>query len=224
MLYYDIHTHHFRPASDAVAVYNRMLPSSGTFPPDATSPEQRAGSTSCYFSVGIHPWYIDREETERQFSLFRRWIGLPRVVAVGEAGLDKLAAVPFGLQEKVFRYQAAVAEEIRKPLIIHCVKAWGEILALHKNLSPRMPWVIHGFRGNPVLASQLLERGFYLSVSDRFNPGMFSGALLPRLFLETDDREADIKAVYRQAASYFPMDEEMFGRKIAENVREVFSI
>lgn len=224
MLYYDIHTHHFRLQPDTVAVYNRIVPARGASFPDVPAPEQMCGSASWYYSVGIHPWYIDTEETERQFSLFRDRVGLPRVIAVGEAGLDKLAAVPFALQEKVFRYQAAVSEEIRKPLLIHCVKAWGEILAWRKKLSPRMPWVIHGFRGNPVLASQLLEHGFYLSVSDRFNPGVLSGTLLPRLFLETDERETDIKEVYRKAAAYFPAGEETFGRRIRENVREVFSI
>lgn len=224
MLYYDIHTHRFRPEPDTVAVYNRIVPARGASVPYATEPEQTCGSASCYYSVGIHPWYIDAEETERQFSLFRDRVVLPRVIAVGEAGLDKLAAVPFALQEEVFRYQAAVAEELRKPLLIHCVKAWGEMLAWRKKLSPRVPWVIHGFRGNPVLASQLLEHGFYLSVSDRFHPDLLSGELLPRLLLETDDRETDIKSVYRKAASYFPTDEDTFGRKIAENVREVFSI
>ncbi|MCC8172824.1 MAG: TatD family hydrolase [Parabacteroides sp.] len=224
MLYYDIHTHHFRPGPDTVAIYNRIVPASGVSLPDAAEPARTAGAFSCYYSVGIHPWYIDTEETERQFSLFRDCARLPGVIAVGEGGLDKLAAAPLGLQEEVFRYQAAVAEEIRKPMIIHCVKAWGEMLALRKKLSPRMPWVIHGFRGNPVLASQLLEHGFYLSVSDRFHPGIFSEALLPRLFLETDDRETDIRAVYRKAASYFPIDEETLGLQIGENVRRVFSI
>lgn len=224
MLYYDIHTHHFRPQPDTVAVYNRIIPARGASFPDTPAQEQMCASASLYYSVGIHPWYIDTEETERQFSLFRSQVVLPHVIAVGEAGLDKLSAVPFALQEQVFRYQAAVSEEIRLPLLIHCVKAWGEILAWHKKLSPHMPWVIHGFRGNPVLASQLLEHGFYLSVSDRFNPGLLSEGLLPRLFLETDDRKTDIKEVYRKAAAYFPAGEEMFGRKIQENVREVFSI
>ena len=74
------------------------------------------------------------------------------------------------LQKEVFLAQANLAEETHKPLIIHCVKAWADLIACKKAVKPEMPWIIHGFRGNGELASQLVRLGFYLSFGDRFNP------------------------------------------------------
>ena len=94
------------------------------------------------------------------------------VVAIGEAGLDTLAESPMDLQKEVFLAQANLAEETHKPLIIHCVKAWADLIACKKAVKPEMPWIIHGFRGNGELASQLVRLGFYLSFGDRFNPSL----------------------------------------------------
>ena len=71
-----------------------------------------------------------------------------------------------------------------------------------------MPWIIHGFRGNGELASQLVRLGFYLSFGDRFNPSALRAAWLDSLFLETDDKSIDIRGVYQNVAEALDIPEE----------------
>lgn len=221
-MYYNIHTHHLPDDKEITAIYNLSVTAEEISLPSCKKESGRG--ENLFFSAGIHPWYIDSGKTDRQLASFHELINRPCVVAVGEAGLDKLATVPLALQEKLFIAQATVAEETNKPLLIHCVKAWSEIICLRKKLSPRMPWIIHGFRGNPVLAGQLLSHGFYLSVSDRLNEDVLQEEILPRLFLETDDRQVDIRQVYRKVAFSLKMEPERLEESIRENVHRVFSI
>ena len=85
-----------------------------------------------WYSVGIHPWYIASFAASLNDSKarFEELLDHPQVLAVGEAGLDKLAEAPLTLQIEVFEYQARLAEEADKPLIIHLVKAVDELLKL----------------------------------------------------------------------------------------------
>lgn len=243
MVYYNIHTHHQPEANEVVSIFNRLIlpaesdgPGSGRQKAAAGAggpgpsvsepmfPEPPAGSSRVFFSVGIHPWYIDTEDIERQWVTLQVGVRAPGVVAVGEAGLDKLALAPLALQLEIFRRQALLAEECAKPLIVHCVKAWGELMGLRKKMAPRMPWVVHGFRGNRSLARQLTGGGFYLSVGDRFRDEVLVPEVLPYLFMETDDRQVSIRKVYAKAADALEISEPELADRIRENVRRVFLI
>lgn len=75
----------------------------------------------------------------------------------------------------------------------------------HKRLRPKMPWLIHGFRGNIELALQLLSKGMYLSFWFDFVVRPESSELLrnlpeDRIFLETDGAEVDIRIIYEKVA------------------------
>ena len=95
----------------------------------------------------------------------------------------------------------------KKPLVIHCVKAWDELLASHRNLKPETPWLVHGFRGKKELAlQQLLSKGMYLSFWFDFVLRPESAELLrflpkERIFLETDGADVDIKDIYNKVAN-----------------------
>ena len=139
-----------------------------------------------YHSVGIHPWHtieVDSTTIEKLNILATH----PQVIAIGEAGLDALKGAPIDKQIEIFRHHVTLSEKYKKPLIIHCVKAFNEIISLKKQLRPTMPWIIHGFRGKPQLAQQLLDNGFYISLGKHFNPA--SAAIIPpdRLFYESDE-------------------------------------
>ena len=140
------------------------------------------------------------------------------LVPIGGGGLDTLAESPMDLQKEVFLAQANLAEETHKPLIIHCVKAWADLIACKKAVKPEMPWIIHGFRGNGELASQLVRLGFYLSFGDRFNPSALRAAWPDFLFLETDDKSIDIRGVYQNVAEALDIPEEKLRIQIAKNV------
>lgn len=121
-----------------------------------------------WYSVGFHPWDTARSMPDMEY--LRRVASDPRVVAVGEAGIDRLRGADADTQREVFRCQAILAEEVGKPLIIHCVRAWDDIMALRRQLKPAVEWIIHGFRGGAPQAAQLLRSGFMLSLGERHAP------------------------------------------------------
>lgn len=135
------------------------------------------------FSFGIHPW--DTEEAV-DWEEFERFVAHPAVVAVGECGLDRLRGAAPEVQEQIFRHQIRLAEKYGKPMILHIVKAVDEMLRIRREERPAMPWILHGFRGNPQQARQLLGAGLSLSLGERFNPAV--PAVIPpeRLFRESD--------------------------------------
>lgn len=139
-----------------------------------------------WYSVGIHPWSTDKEIAPEVFERLKVMAADSRVVAIGEAGLDKNRGGEQNVQEQIFRFHTVLAEEMIKPLIIHCVGRYGRIMELKCDISPSQPWVIHGFTGKPELARQLLAAGFYISLGQRSNPDLRS--LIPddRRFEESD--------------------------------------
>jgi TatD DNase family protein len=113
-----------------------------------------------------------------------------------------------------------LAEEVKKPLIIHCVKGLDEIIAMHKETVPQQAWIIHGFRGKPQQAEQLVKAGFYLSFGERFNVESLKATPLERLFVESDESNFGIYEIYRrisQTKGYSIEELAMTVRKNAAN-------
>ena len=188
----DIHTHKAEPVSAGKAIINRKL---------ATD----ALCEGYFYSAGIHPWDLTEFDTERRLECLREQLAEKQLVAVGEAGLDKLAAAPMQLQVAVFKEQVELSEKYELPLIIHCVKAMDELLALRKERAPKQPWIWHGFRGKPEQAKQLLQKGFF-----------------SRLFLETDDSPVDIEDVLRDAAKVRGVEVETLQAIVRKNIQDIF--
>lgn len=172
------------------------------------------------FSCGIHPWYS--ENSEDQIKYLNEIASNPRIVAIGETGLDKLKGPDFDIQIPVFKAHIDLSEKLHKPLIIHCVKAWEELIRVRRETNPSQPWIIHGYRGKPVLTDQLVREGFLFSIGDTFNESSLPLIPLESLFCETDEDEMDIRKVYLQIANALGMEIEDFLDKIAHNVRRVF--
>jgi TatD DNase family protein len=156
-------------------------------------------------------------------------IGDPLVIAVGEAGLDKLRGPSRELQIRIFEEQIDIASEAGKPLIIHCVRAWDDLLAVHRKMKPKTPWMIHGFRGSIELGSQLILRGMYISFWFEFVLRPESAQLLKsipsdRIFLETDGADVDIREIYRKVALDLEMDVEKLKGIVLENYYRFFNL
>ena len=79
------------------------------------------------FSVGIHPKDIS-EDWEKSFDWVQEISKNPNCFAIGECGLDGLINIDETLQKKVFEQQILWAKEIRKPLIIHSVRKFYELI------------------------------------------------------------------------------------------------
>lgn len=151
-------------------------------------------------SMGIHPWNIS-SDWEKHFAIIRANACKENVCAIGECGTDKLKSpANEELQQEVFRAHATLAEEAGKPLIIHCVKGFDTIIALHKEISPKQAWIIHGFRGKSQQAEQLIKNGFYISFGDKFNIDSVKATPLERLFIESDESKKSIDKIYDEIA------------------------
>lgn len=138
-----------------------------------------------WYSLGIHPWDSDTASAATIESL-RRMAADPRVVAIGEAGLDATKGADDATQEALFLEQAKIAEEVAKPLIIHCVGRFGRIMELRRQFKPSQRWIIHGFRRKPELARQLIAAGFDISLGLRYNPGVTAAIPPQHIYHETD--------------------------------------
>lgn len=168
------------------------------------------------YSVGIHPWKAGEVDVSDELVDRLRALAVhERVVAIGECGLDRLRAGFPAEQEALFIPQVRLAEEVGKPLIVHCVRAYGELVRLSKALKVTVPLLVHGYNGNAQIAAELLRQGFYLSLGPALlNPRSNAAALvsalaLDRLLLETDDSGLCIVSVYEAAANLrgLPLDE-----------------
>src|SRR5664279_2072716 len=193
--YIDIHVHGGKPAPGIFILESLMAH-------EDKLPEDKPG---VLYTYGIHPWFLS-EENEKQFiSSVENVVTLPGVIAIGEAGFDRMRGPSIDLQRTVFEKQVIISEKLNMPVVVHCVRAWEELLSVKKKLKPKMPWLVHGFRGNVELASQLLSKGMYLSFWFDFVLMPESGKLLKqlptdRIFLETDGADVDIRTIYNKVA------------------------
>ena len=149
-------------------------------------PEGAQLRVDAMYSVGIHPWWTADAAWEDLKEGFYLWAQHPQVVRIGECGLDKLKGGALDLQEQVFLKHVALSENLQKPLTIHCVKAFDRLLSLYKQLRPKQRWTIHGFRGKPEQAQQLLTAGFDLSFGEHYNEAAFALCPPTRRYRETD--------------------------------------
>ena len=145
-----------------------------------------------------------------------------QIVAIGEVGLDRLKGPSLETQIAVLKKQIALSEKQSKPIIIHCVRAWQELIKVKRESDTLRPWIIHGYRGKPELTKQLLREGFYFSVGEIFNPDSLRLIPLNSLFCETDESEMTIEEVYLQVSKALNIDIVKFVEKIAQNVQNIF--
>ncbi len=151
-----------------------------------------------YATVGIHP-HDAAAATEADWADLERLAGAPRVVALGEMGLDFFKNFsPREAQEAAFRRQLALARRARVPVVVHCRDAHAEALAILGEAGAGEAGageggVMHCFSGDVDVARRCLDRGLYLSLAGpvtyknahalhavaRFVPG-------DRLVVETD--------------------------------------
>lgn len=175
------------------------------------------------FSVGIHPWQT-AECSSALSDEVRRALTLPSVVALGEVGLDRLRGAALDVQAALFRSQALMAEEAGKPVVIHCVRAWAELLALHRELRPSVPWVVHGFRGGAALARQLCGSGMMLSFGARFNAEALAAVPDEFLLAETDEWTGGIESVIGRMAETRGKDYDAMCDIVAGNAARILEL
>lgn len=148
-----------------------------------------------YYSAGIHPWNTAEEITDETWTRLDTLAEDPRVVMIGECGIDIGKGGPMFRQLQILKRQIDLSERLRKPLILHCVKAADVILGLKADLQPSQPWIIHGFRGKPALTKQLTDKGIYLSFGEKFNPETVMQMPAEMILAETDESILTIEEI-----------------------------
>lgn len=206
---FDIHTHHIplHPSQAIVSTDVLSLPIDGRV---------------VHASIGIHPWALREEHADTQWKALQSSIESTRIVAIGEAGLDKLKGPSIELQTAIFQQEIALAEAQSLPMVIHCVRAFNELIQIKKESKPKQPWIIHGFRGKPSIVRELLKHGCWLSFGSLFQEESVRITPLDRLFIETDESEESITDIYRRIAQTRGISPHELTEAIKKNVREVF--
>jgi TatD DNase family protein len=176
MLDYHTHNPHVAPGSAIVNLPLETVRQPETFQPQA----------GALYSVGVHPWWTD-QDVEALLVGVEQLAQYPQVVVIGECGLDSLRGAQIEKQMEVLKYQLHLAERVQKPVTLHIVRTFHQILSLRREISPKQRWVIHGFRGKPQLAQQLLDAGFCLSYGSRYNVDSYRLTPDDRKYHETDE-------------------------------------
>jgi len=154
----------------------------------------RAGSTKAvalaaehhgvWAAVGLHP-HEARHADEALWGELKEWLGNPKVVALGEMGLDyHYDHSPRDTQRAVFRRQIDLAVETDTPIIVHSREAEDDTMAiLRESAAGRVPVLLHCFSGSAGMADEALELGFYISVAG------------PLTFKKADDLRAVVRNI-----------------------------
>lgn len=119
-----------------------------------------------FASVGIHPHEAGEARAPDIVEL-RRLAESPRVVAIGETGLDFFRnRSPSDAQEQAFRWQLALSRELEKPVLVHCRDAHADVLAILADTDgPRHGGIMHCFSGDVGIARRVLELGLLISIA-----------------------------------------------------------
>ncbi len=210
----NLHTHTFSNLSDVMEVVNQY-----PWEFDASIPS---------YSIGIHPWYIDENRLETDLEIIKQKLQLDECLALGECGLDKRIEIPLELQFSVFKQQLELVKETQKPIVLHCVAAYEEVIAIKKEMKIENPMIIHGFSKNKQVAQSLLKNGFYLSFGKYLlrNPDLekvFTFAPENQILLETDTIEESIYQVYEKAAAIKGISVEEMKAIVFNNFSKIFN-
>jgi len=198
MTLFDCHTHH--PSRDGERVFQQDVD-----------------------NYGIHPWKIIDENIDSLLVEFDKRIIDNMFISIGECGLDRLCNAPYEQQIKAFRHQIIKSEELRLPLILHCVKAVDDVLLIKHEMKAKQPWIFHGFRGKPQQLQQLISHNFYISFGFQYNIESLKACPLDKLLLETDDINEPVSILYNKVAKELNMPFEKLVERIALNVQCVFN-
>ena len=240
-MYIDLHTHKINPHENLIAVYSTL--------PDHF-PENHP--ENWLISAGIHPWLCNKDDFAEACDVFetlpetpglnwnrdydlamRQWLekleqlaANNKIIAIGEIGLDRVHNKDLETQNTMFEAQLRIAEKYNLPVIIHCVRAFPEILSLRKTYD-KTPWVIHAFRGNVETAGQLIGHDCFLSFGEALLKShelqMLAKVIPPEfLFLESDQSELNIEELYAGTAQVMSLDLSCLQLYIIKNFKKVF--
>ena len=219
MPFIDFHTHKNQQVDDDIVAVNCY-----------TVNEMDTANLTNYFTLGIHPWDANINQVDLYLAKIVSYAKNSKMLGIGEIGLDKTKDPSIDIQQEVFIKQLKIAATTQKPVTIHCVKAWDELLAVKAIHSDNFLWAVHGFNGSQQLAKQLVDKGLFLSVGSSIlnEQSKLQSALahipVNRLFLETDASTIGIKEIYEAVAVKLGIPVDNLRQQISENFTEFYQI
>jgi TatD DNase family protein len=210
----NLHTHQFSNNSEVIEVINQY-----PWEFDVSIP---------IYSVGIHPWYIDENRLAADLDCIAEKLQLAPCLALGECGLDKRIDIPLTIQMSVFRKQLEIVKLTNKPVVLHCVAAYEEIIAIKNEMKIENPMIVHGFSKNIHVAQSLLNNGFYLSFGKYLMRNQELEKVLKfapenKILFETDTIEESIHMVYEKAAAVKGISVAEMKAIVFDNFSRIFS-
>lgn len=213
--YIDLHTHHPVNSEHIRSVTNVFLQ------------DVDAGLPACtYFSAAVHPWHASAFTVARTEQLLEKLAELPGLIAIGETGLDKACSTPFQQQQLIFGTHVRFAEQLHKPLLIHAVRSWNELIEALKKA--KIPAIIHGYTGGSEITKQLMALGTCFS----FGKGVLSPSrgfmeslrLIPpgSIFMETDDGDVEISEIYAKVSQLYGLSMVDLKIQLIKNFEQLF--
>lgn len=216
--YINIHGHR---QADNIEEWVMMNLMAKDFPPDDID--------NGYYSVGFHPYNVGKVDEQETLDRVRRAIAHPRILAIGEIGLDKSIKAGLEDQLRIFGKQVDFAESANLPVVLHVVRAFNELIEFKKARKPEVPMIIHGYNGGVQMAKELVQAGFMISFGQAIT-GEHSKIIealqvvpVDRLFLETDEGDMDIRELYQFAAEVKGVSVDQLRVQIFENARTQLS-
>ena len=197
-------------------------------------------------SYGLHPWYVN-QVCENWREILGEYLQDPRV-AIGEIGLDRwIEGFDSAKQEEIFVWQLELAKNLKRPVTIHCLRAWGRMLELLEKHRLPCGFLLHSYGGPAEMVKPFVELGGYFSISGYFaherkekQREVFRAVALERILVETDapdmlppeqlregnlgevNHPGNIVKVYSFAAELLGMELEEFAEQVEDNFNRFY--
>lgn len=211
----NLHTHRKPRLEEELAIRNAYH-----FPIDI-------GSLTYPISSGIHPWHLAKTNLTQAIRTIDRMLGEKEVIALGECGLDRAIRTDFQVQLHCFKQQIALAEKWHKPIIVHCVKAYEQMIPIARE--SRCDFILHGFKGHEKQLMQLLqEPNIYFSFGKRLMTetekqiDLLKRVPADRFFLETDVSSYRIDQMYRLVSEELKLEISALETQIMHSFARIF--
>lgn len=207
-IFIDIHTH---STTGELSLYSYAIGRDAAPPAKGT-----------FFSAGIHPWSAADADTAQALDYLRT----APVAAIGEIGLDYSSTVDRQKQREVFEAQLEIAEQRGLPVIIHCVRAYNDVLPILGRYELHAV-VFHSYTGSPEQTAAIYDAGYYFSFGERSLRSAKTMASLrriprDRIFAETDESGVAISDVYTALVERLNMAVEELKIQIEQNYKRIF--
>lgn len=180
-----------------------------------------------FSSAGLHPWNIGKCNHLQAIETLHEWCNAGSISAIGEIGLDHCTEADARTQANIFTQQLQIAQINGLPAIIHCVKAYSDILRILNSEKPTIPIIFHGFTGNCTTMRQLERHNAFFSFGKRLltskdAQSSLANANSNRIFFETDNDDIPIGNIYNFAASIMNVDIDKLRQITFSNLIKIF--